>query len=403
MALDLIYLAPNTAGHHVGHIKLFIERAIEDPRINSLHFAVGDDFSIRAGADPNTVAGGSPKVSFEVVKPRVTGSRDGWFVWKEARRLIESRPGSICFINELDRPLHGAVIDRRPLPGFITGIVLSPRMGISREHLFTSLRRGLTKMAAFVLAKNSSVPIFFTLDRYYLNRLPRFISRNWHYVPDPLPITDEQREGLRTRPRVKTSGRVRFLLFGSLGRRKGLYTLLDALRSLSVQDRLRIDVTIAGLLTECTPREREIWPSLVAEIAALDGMSLRTMNKYFSNSELIDLLRGTDVVLAPYTDHFGPSNVVLWAAAAGIPVVAPEVGWMGEVVSAERLGFICDATKAPALAETMARASHRGALEDFIPDRLKAFAEDSSADRFYDGIISAIQERSSQQRNTMRP
>jgi glycosyltransferase involved in cell wall biosynthesis len=393
VALNLIYLAPLTAGHHIGHIKLFIERAVSDPRVQSLHFAVGGDFMDRAGADPCTLADNSPKISFEIVSPQTTGFRDGWFIWKEARRLVESRPGSVCFISEFDRPLPGAVFDRRPMPGFVTGIILSPRMRLTRQRTFTSLRRGLMKKASFMLAKNKNVPLLFTLDRYYFEKLPRLISRNWRLIPDPLAMSQEDHADLLASPGSSHADRLRFLLFGSLGRRKGLFTLLEALECLSVEERRRIEVTIAGLLTELTPGERERWPARVARAAALEGVNLRVIEQFLTDSELVALVKNSDVVLAPYIDHFGPSNLLLWATAAGRPVVAPSVGWMGQVVKTERLGFTCDTTSPSDLARTMSLATQPGALDQFPSERLRRFYDGNSPDEFYDGIISAIEER----------
>ena len=386
MSFDLIYLEPLTGGYHEGHCKIFIERVPQDPRVRSLHCVVGRGFVQYAGADPVRLSGCSGKVTFEYLSPAFldiassrseSPARRGIATWKEARRLVTTRPGSICFSDMFDLTIFGAVFDRTPMPGFITGIVHHPPFNLPlRENPVVELRRWGVKNGINYLASHVAMPVVFTFDQYYLKGLPRFVSQYWHYVPDPIPLRRnvlvaafEAPNG----PRERCS-RTRFFMFGSLGRRKGLVTLLEALHRLSPLDRQRIDITLAGEIREASPGERSELLSFVAAAKELRGLSFRHVDRFLSEDELVRELRTCDVVLAPYPDHVGVSGVLLWAAAAGKPIITQKTGWIGHVVQKEQLGFVCQSCSCVELANTIMYASDRAIRGYFEASRLKLFS-----------------------------
>jgi glycosyltransferase involved in cell wall biosynthesis len=238
------------------------------------------------------------------------------------------------------------------------------------------------------------MPVVFTFDQYYLKGLPRFVSQYWHYVPDPIPLRRnvlvaafEAPNG----PRERCS-RTRFFMFGSLGRRKGLVTLLEALHRLSPLDRQRIDITLAGEIREASPGERSELLSFVAAAKELRGLSFRHVDRFLSEDELVRELRTCDVVLAPYPDHVGVSGVLLWAAAAGKPIITQKTGWIGHVVQKEQLGFVCQSCSCVELANTIMYASDRAIRGYFEASRLKLFSSGHSLDEFYEAIVDKLDE-----------
>ncbi len=167
-------------------------------------------------------------------------------------------------------------------------------------------------------------------------------------------------------------------------------TLLEALRRLSPLDRQRIDVTLAGELREASSIERSELLSLVAAAKGLRGLSFRHVNAFLSEDELVREVNACDVVLAPYPDHVGVSGVLLWAAAAGKPIITQKTGWIGHVVRKEQLGFVCQSCSCIELADTMMYASDRAILGYFEASRLKLFSSGHSLDEFYEAIVAKL-------------
>lgn len=405
MSFDLIYLEPSSGGYHTGHCKIFLARALSDVRVRSIHFVIGTKFSTYAGADPVELSGNSPKVSCEYLSDAFVDSlmpnsvipfREGSALWKEARRILNARPGSVCFINLFDPTMFGSIFDRKPLPGIITGIVHFPpfKLGFKRS-LVANICRWILRSIPHYLANYRTMPLVFTFDEYYLRALPKFISRHWRLVPDPVPLP---------RPRLISafpaavaatpSARTRFLLFGSLGKRKGLGTLLDALHVMHQNDREKVHIVLAGEIREATNEEREQLARLIGTAKRLPGLLLDHIDGYLSEEDLIRQLNACHLVLAPYANHIGVSGVILWAAAAGKPVISQDTGWVGHVVKSENLGLVCDTNSSKALAETLSRASHPETAARFDPARLREFALGHSADDFYEAIVGTIDQLS---------
>ncbi len=229
MSFDLIYLEPLTGGYHEGHCKIFIERTLQDPRVRSLHCVVGRGFVKYAGADPVQLSGCSNKVTFEYLSQAfldVAASRSespvrrGIATWKEARRLVATRPGSICFNDMFDLTILGALFDRKSMPGFITGIIHFPPFNLSLwEDSVAGLCRWFVKNGINCLASHVAMPVVFTFDQSYLKRMPSFVSQYWHYVPDPIPLRGNALAAAFEAPNGPREfcSRTRFLMFGSLG------------------------------------------------------------------------------------------------------------------------------------------------------------------------------------------
>jgi glycosyltransferase involved in cell wall biosynthesis len=405
MSFDLIYFEPRSGGYHTGFCKIFLARAVDDARVKSIHFVVGKNFSTYAGADPLDLYGRSPKVSVEYLSDKFVDSltlesisrvRRGIALWKEGRRLLTARPGSICFINLLDTVLFGAVLDRAWMPGVITGIVMHPPFKLAiRKAPLASLRRWLVRSAQYYFANYKTMPIVFTFDEYYLNDLPHFISRHWQFVPDPVPLPRQMlSSAFLVQPASAQPLRTRFLMFGSLGRRKGVLTLLEALQKLDQNDLERMDIVLAGEFREDPPAERLRLIRLVESATQLKGLVLKHINRYFSDEELVQQLNACHVVLAPYVDHIGVSEVILWAAAAGKPVLTQDTGWIGHVVREANLGLTCDTSSPNALAKAMIQASQPATYAHFDLAKLRAFSFGHSSDDFYEAIVSRLAELS---------
>ncbi len=316
MSFDLIYLEPNSGGYHIGHCKIFLARALDDIRVRSIHFVIERTLAPTPGLIPwsfpdiprrlvtSTSLKNSPNL---LTRESLTPFRRGLALWKEARRLITERPGSICFINLFDPTMFGSIFDREPLPGVITGILHFPpfKLAIRRSPL-ANLCRWIIRSAPHYLANYRTMPLVFTFDEHYLNILPRFVSRHWRLVPDPVPLPRQLLlsafpAGVDSPRPVRT----KFLLFGSLGRRKGVGRLLEALHQMDQNELEKIHIILAGEIREATNEERQELAHLIEAARRLPGLSLEHIDRYRSEEDLIWHLNDCHVVLAPHANHIG--------------------------------------------------------------------------------------------------
>ena len=401
MSFGSIYLEPNTGGYHIGHCKIFLTRALADPRVMSVHFVVAETFRAYTGGGLEELSGHSPKVTCEYLNresvERLTkGGRIPWkcgkALWAEARRLVASRPGSVCFINFFDQALIGSIFSRTALPGVVTGIIHSPPFKLShRKGRLANIGRWIIRGAPHFLASYKAIPVVFTFDGYYLRDLPKFISKSWQIVPDPVPLSKEVfASAFSDVTKHVQNGRVRMLLFGSLGKRKGLGNLLEALNQLEEKDRKRMSIMLAGEIREATEDEREQMIRLIESTRQSSGIMLEHLDRYLSDEELVDQLNACDVVLAPYADHIGVSGVVIWAAAAGKPIISQDTGWVGHAVRESKLGITCDTSSPHDLAKALVRALDAQFNKMFNAATLQEFAAAHSADDFYEQIVSTL-------------
>ena len=154
-------------------------------------------------------------------------------------------------------------------------------------------------------------------------------------IPEPVERMDviESREA-RRRLGLPVTGRY-IACLGALDRRKGADLLIKAfgLARLNHDDRLL-------LLGNASEEVREL---LEKEFRYLvDDGRIVVIDRYVSQDELEAALFAVDVVCTPYPNHLTSSGFVVRAAAAGRPVLASSVGWMGRMVPGFELGTVCN-------------------------------------------------------------
>jgi glycosyltransferase involved in cell wall biosynthesis len=124
--------------------------------------------------------------------------------------------------------------------------------------------------------------------------------------------------------------RDRLLFFGVIRPNKGVHVLLHALERLP-----RCDLTIAGEAEE---------PSYLQRIRRLVRRfppgRVELIDRYVSQDEMTDLFRRSRLVILPYTTFSAQSGVLHQALAHGRPVVATEIGGLGECVRRWGIGHV---------------------------------------------------------------
>jgi len=133
------------------------------------------------------------------------------------------------------------------------------------------------------------------------------------------------------------------LFFGRIEQYKGLRYFIDAVKALNA-DRVSVKGIIAG-----TGHDLEQYR---AEIEA-DG-AFELIDRYIGDDEVPGLFGRTNVVVLPYTDAT-QSGVVAMALRYGRPVVATDVGSVGEVVRDGYNGLLVPPRDVPALTSAIKR------------------------------------------------
>ena len=82
----------------------------------------------------------------------------------------------------------------------------------------------------------------------------------------------------------------------------------------------------------------------------LDTGRILSIDRLLDEQDMYCAAAASDLVAAPYPNHSGRSSIILWAAAAGTPVLATHRGCIGHVVETENLGLTCDVSDPEELA-----------------------------------------------------
>jgi glycosyltransferase involved in cell wall biosynthesis len=151
--------------------------------------------------------------------------------------------------------------------------------------------------------------------------------------------------------------RARLLFFGVIRPNKGLHVLLRALERLP-----NCDLTVAGAAEEDGYHEQ------VRKLARqFPPGRVELIDRYVAESELPAFFERSRLVILPYTFFAAQSGVLHQALAFGRPVVATDVGAMGECVKQWGIGPVVPANDERALAEGIQRAleptTYREALD----------------------------------------
>lgn len=116
------------------------------------------------------------------------------------------------------------------------------------------------------------------------------------------------------------------LFFGRISRYKGIEYLVSSLETLKEKG-ISVKTIIAGK------------GKIYFDTGNLNKLGIVLINQYIPNSELVSLIKGTKVVICPYTDAT-QSGVVMTAFAFNKPVIASIVGNFPEMIKDGINGFL---------------------------------------------------------------
>lgn len=209
---------------------------------------------------------------------------------------------------------------------------------IFRRHLDASLRRLAARL-----------PVSRAAHRTVASHFPG----SYEIVPNGVDHAFFRRAADRRRREAPPGARPpRILFIGALVPRKGLPTLLEALRRLQARGRI-CELRVIGEGPDRRRIERRLPPALRRAVR-FEGRLPR--------DGLLRHLAWADIFCAPSLGRESFGIVLLEAMSAALPVVASDIAGYREVVRHMREGWLCPPGDAAALAQALDRLCHDGAL-----------------------------------------
>ena len=323
-----------------------------------------------------------------------------WFTMMKYLRRTGAVHGHFLYIDTAQ--LAFALKLRAPKERTLSGILFRPT--VHYEQLWqtpSNFRQRIRNYRKTVLykrmLKHPALRALFSLDPYFAEYASKSFKQGdkVQALPEPGPFPQD----LATyRPSdivdcAVPEDRTCFLLFGSLTPRKGHFQVLEALRMLDSKITSKIAVVFAGKLydDEIRTEFRERWGQLTSESPEL---WTHLEDRHINPAEITDLIIRCDVVLAPYQNHIGSSNVLLWAAGAQKPVITQEYGLIGALARDYKLGLVIDTTKSQAIAAAMQACVEKDVTDFCDPKSMKRLAEFRTPKQYamtiLDGIINCL-------------
>ncbi len=182
-------------------------------------------------------------------------------------------------------------------------------------------------------------------------------------------------------PKPMPSGEMRLLLFGRMKAYKGLEVFLDALDLLHGEG-LHPHVTIAGR-----------GPELARLAGRLQSDAIELINDFIEPERAVTLFEACSCLIAPYLDAT-QSGVIAASLANGRPVIASDVGALGEVVEHGRNGLLVKPNDPAELAAAMKAILTEPALFEGLAQGARDYARrvtwKSVAEKMIDGITPVL-------------
>ena len=390
----VVILEPSHEGHPPEWLEHIVRFALVERLSEPLRLVIAPELHDRLAAlVPDEQA---DRISVTALQPRekalclhrslIVSGFTRWWVMRRYLRRFGARRGHFLSLDHLSLPLalglgaNGCAIDGVLFRPSVHYRELGDYSPAWRERI-----RDLRKSVLYrLMLLNRSVESVLTLDpffaRYAVGRYRR--GDKVRSLPDP-----NCGHGHRAAASVarSDSGRVRFLLFGYLAERKGVMHLVTALAYLDPETASRISVTIAGSVDAKISAKLRHSMCDVQHLQPTIRLSLEEGR--LSQSELERRIDECDVVLAPYQRFVGSSGVLIWAAAAGKPVLTQNFGLLNRLTRDYRLGVTTDTTEPRHLARAIEHMVREGPRRHFDAALAAQFVRERTPSMFAAGVL----------------
>jgi len=239
------------------------------------------------------------------------------------------------------------IVSGAPLPPFTAALHLMPVFhhaarfgtGTAAYDLSAAVQQ---KFAVARVLRNPNLKRLLYIDPYVVDALRGFEhGEKAVFLPEPV-IMETPSPGavtaLRHQLGIEPPRKV-LLVFGSVNKRKGIDTLVEALLRLPSRAAQAVCLVVAGKID---PDYRAIIDTLVQTLTTHTPVQIIRHDHYIADADIPAFFHMADVCCALYRRHWGPSNFVLLAAAAARPILSTSQGLMGYLVREHGLGITAD-------------------------------------------------------------
>lgn len=250
----------------------------------------------------------------------------------------------------------------------INGVIAGLASGILRRPLVTTLRG--EDVARAKINKVESAILFLCLRMSDLvvtvsSEMSDWLQERFPKIQNKIRVIENGVDESLLRiviPRVREDGLVRLVTIGSLIPRKGVDVILRALLLCADRAHLQLEVVGEGI-------EENSLKVLAGEIGVLGNVAF--LGKVNSNEIGALLARSDILILASHSE--GRPNVVLESMAAGVAVIASNIGGTRELISHDDNGLLFPDNDHKALASHIDLLSRDRARRDRLGRNARSF------------------------------
>ncbi|MDJ0581313.1 glycosyltransferase [Crocosphaera sp.] len=250
------------------------------------------------------------------------------------------------------RLLNAAKAD---FPCPFSGIYFTPQFHYPKfpEHPPDKIRQAYYLQQKLIIARflrHAQLDTLFCLDPFATEEMNRQNKTDKVvFLPD-LVRKQKSEVSTITHLNIDTERQV-FLLFGSLGKRKGIYEILQAILLLSPELCQQICLLVVGQAEPNT--DINLLKSRVNLVREQKPVQIIEKYEFIPDQEVLSYFKLADVILTAYPRHAGMSGILFLAAISGKPVLSSNFGLMGEITRRYQLGLTVDAVVPKAIAEAL--------------------------------------------------
>jgi glycosyltransferase involved in cell wall biosynthesis len=211
--------------------------------------------------------------------------------------------------------------------------------------LHTVLERpsaGQKKILDEIIRISSAIIVMTELGADILDRVHKAGPTKVHVVPHGAPERPFASTALFKGP-LGLAGNKVIMSFGLLSPNKGLETIIRALPTVVERTPDTVYLIVGATHPHLIQREGETYRQSLIDLARSLGVadSLRFINRFVDDDELVDLLQAADVYVTPYlTEAQITSGTLSYAVALGKPVISTPY-WHARELLADGVGVLC--------------------------------------------------------------
>jgi glycosyltransferase involved in cell wall biosynthesis len=269
-----------------------------------------------------------------------------------------------------------------------------------RGILFNPLGHAGAKFPAWAIKLRKNLQAKWMLRNRYLDHiyilndadLPNALNNRYRcndlfvHLPDPIFIPPSGNGGGENSPFLKTSTKKRFLLFGTLSSRKGIFLVLDALNRLPEKLDGQVEIVFAGNVIR---KERDAFENAISDLKSFrPKIDIVHIDGFLPYNKIPDLFLNSSYVLVPYNTTNSSSGIIGHAALYGKPVIGQSGGLIGRLIRDYNLGIAVSDMEASKLASVFVRCLENALTKTEVDaSGMKRFVQERHPERFVELLV----------------